>query len=393
VNNKQDSYILWLPSWYPNKLEPYNGDFIQRHAKAAALYSPITVIFFTQYGASVESELKIEENFIGNLKELIVYIPFKPIHVNFIDKVRYNLSFYFSSKKILRQYFKEKGLPSLVHVHVPVKAGNLALWIKRKFKIPFIVSEQASTYLKQAPDNYHKRHWFYKWQVRRIFSEAIGITNVSATIGKILKQLFSIKDFQVIHNTVDSSSFNYSGCYKNEIFTYIHVSTLNDQKNIFGILRSFKKMIIQRKDCKLIIVGPFTTDIVQFIKENGLENQVELTGEVPYVKVAEHMQKAHVFVLFSKHENFPCVIVEALCCGLPVVTSDVAGIPEGINKSNGILVPSEDEDGLVRGLIKIRENYDHYKPDLISKEATEKYKYEAIGKRFRDLYNDIQNKN
>jgi glycosyltransferase involved in cell wall biosynthesis len=393
VNNKQDSYILWLPSWYPNKLEPYNGDFIQRHAKAAALYSPITVIFFTQYGASVKSELKIEENFIGNLKEFIVYIPFNPIHVNFIDKIRYNLIFYFFSKKILKQYFKEKGLPSLVHVHVPVKAGNLALWIKRKFKVSFIVSEQASTYLKEAPDNYYKRHWFYKWQVRKIFSEAIKITNVSATIGTILKQLFSIKDLQVIYNTVDSSRFNYSGCHKNETFTYIHVSTLNDQKNIFGILRSFKKMVIHRKDWKLIIVGPFTKDIVQFITEYGLENQVELVGEVPYVKVAMYMKEAHVFVLFSKHENFPCVIVEALCCGLPVVTSDVAGIPEGINESNGILVPSEDEDGLVKGLIKIREDYDHYKPGLISKEATEKYRYETIGKRFRDLYKDIQNKN
>ena len=36
--------ILWLPSWYPNKLAPFEGDFIQRHAQAAALYNKIYVI-------------------------------------------------------------------------------------------------------------------------------------------------------------------------------------------------------------------------------------------------------------------------------------------------------------------------------------------------------------
>ncbi len=389
MNKQQEPYILWLPSWYPNKREPYNGDFVQRHARAAALYNPITVIVFTQYGESVKSELKIEESIIGNLKELIVYIPFNPIHVRYIDKIRYNLKHYFFSKKVLKQYFKKNGLPSLVHVHVPVKAGNLALWIKRKLGIPFIVSEQASTYLKQAPDTYSQRHWLYRWQVRKIFSKAIRVTNVSATVGQILKQLFSIKDLQVIYNTVDCARFNYSGCQKNEVFTYLHVSALNDQKNIFGILRSFKKLYAERKDWKLVMVGPFSDDIVQFIKENHLESQVELTGEVPYSQVAKYMQVAHVFVLFSKHENFPCVIVEALCCGLPVVASDVAGIPEAVNEFNGILVPSEDEPGLVKGLIEIRQEYDCYEFQLISRKATEKYKYEVIGAKFRDLYADI----
>ena len=37
-------YVLWLPSWYPNKLSPFDGDFIQRHAKAAALYNDIAII-------------------------------------------------------------------------------------------------------------------------------------------------------------------------------------------------------------------------------------------------------------------------------------------------------------------------------------------------------------
>ena len=37
--------ILWLPGWYPNILSPYDGDFIQRHARAVALFQKLTVIY------------------------------------------------------------------------------------------------------------------------------------------------------------------------------------------------------------------------------------------------------------------------------------------------------------------------------------------------------------
>jgi glycosyltransferase involved in cell wall biosynthesis len=98
------------------------------------------------------------------------------------------------------------------------------------------------------------------------------------------------------------------------------------------------------------------------------------------------MQQAHVQVLFSKHENFPCVVVEALCCGLPVVASDVAGIKEAVNSSSGILVQSENEDALLRGLLKIREVYKAYHPPSIASDAGSRFSYSAIAKRFDELY-------
>ena len=67
-------YILWLPSWYPNKLDPFDGDFIQRHAKAAALYNDILVIYATpdENGKLTHS---VDERFIssGRLAEHIIY--------------------------------------------------------------------------------------------------------------------------------------------------------------------------------------------------------------------------------------------------------------------------------------------------------------------------------
>jgi glycosyltransferase involved in cell wall biosynthesis len=45
-------------------------------------------------------------------------------------------------------------------------------------------------------------------------------------------------------------------------------------------------------------------------------------------------KKADAFILFSRHENFPCVVIEALCCGLPVVASNVGGIAEAVDETN-----------------------------------------------------------
>jgi len=378
-------YILWLPSWYPNELEPYNGDFIQRHAKAASCHNPVTVIFFTQYGEKVSSTYKIQQQVHGNLKEIIVYVPFKT-SFRLLDRIRYNLRFYSFARKFLRNYFRENGLPSLVHVHVPVKAGNLALWIKRKWGVPFIASEHASTYFKESGSDFFKnRHWLHRKQVKKIFSGASVVINVSNTVRKILMGLFPIRRSAVIYNVVDTSLFKWSALKEN-VFTYIHVSSLTEQKNVFGILRAFKKLFEIRKDWQLIMVGPHTAGIRQFIDQEKLNEHVYLTGEVPYAEVARRMQKSNVFVLFSKHENFPCVIVEALCCGLPVISSDVAGIGEAVNASNGILVRSEDEEQLLQALIEIREIHHKYDALQIAADAAGQFGYETIAEKFDELY-------
>jgi glycosyltransferase involved in cell wall biosynthesis len=136
-------------------------------------------------------------------------------------------------------------------------------------------------------------------------------------------------------------------------------------------------------------VGPYTIEIEQFIEQESLKNLIFLAGEVPYEKVASYMQQAHVMVLFSKHENFPCVVVEALCCGLPVVSSDVAGVKEAINESNGILVNSGDEEQLLEEVMKIRDRYADYNTSQISSNAISKFNYQVIGEEFHKLYSTI----
>ncbi|WP_132054841.1 glycosyltransferase [Pseudocnuella soli] len=204
-------------------------------------------------------------------------------------------------------------------------------------------------------------------------------------IGKKLKHLFQLKEVQTIHNLVETDLFSFEPKI-NAQYTFIHVSSLTEQKNISGILAAFTQLAIKNKNWKLNLVGPANEALRQKIAESGLQQNVRISGELAYEEVAEQMKAADAFVLFSRHENFPCVVVEALCCGLPVVASDVAGIGEAVNKSNGLLVPEGDSNALCTALEHMLGQHFRYDRRKIADEASEKYSVKTIGSQIFNLY-------
>jgi glycosyltransferase involved in cell wall biosynthesis len=78
-------------------------------------------------------------------------------------------------------------------------------------------------------------------------------------------------------------------------------------------------------------------ELKQFVKTKCLEETIYFSGEVG--NVHEYLQASDIFVLPSEDDAFPLALVEAMACGLPVVTTRVGGIPEIVSdKQNGLLV-------------------------------------------------------
>lgn len=379
--------VLWLASWYPNKYEPVNGDFIQRHAKAVSEFMPVDVIHVVQLGKDVEVKDEIVINKIGALKEFIHYFSYNKTGIDVLDKMLYNLKYQQYYKQVIEEYIKRNGKPDILHVHVPMKAGIIALKVSRRLKIPYIISEHSSLYLKVAKDNYYKRSFFFQRNTKKVFENAAIVTNVSATIGNVIKQMFRLKDVKTIHNVVDTNYFKYQPKNDNKIFRWLHVSNLVPLKNPEKIIEAFHQLSKHRNDWELVICGPVPEHITQIVSSLNLNAKIKFTGEVAYEKVAAEMQQSDAFVLFSKHENFPCVIAEALCCGLPVVSSDVGGVAEAVNALNGILIEKAKEPLLTKALNNLMNTIDNYKPINISADAISKYSHAVIAKQFITLYN------
>ena len=101
------------------------------------------------------------------------------------------------------------------------------------------------------------------------------------------------------------------------------------------------------------------------------------------------MQRSSALLLFSRFENLPCVILEALCCGLPVISSHVGGVAEIIDESNGIFVESENIEQLTNAMQLIIDNYKNYDRVCIAKKAMQLFNYEAIGNQYCTVYTNI----
>jgi glycosyltransferase involved in cell wall biosynthesis len=96
---------------------------------------------------------------------------------------------------------------------------------------------------------------------------------------------------------------------------------------------------------RLLIIGdgPKMEECRNLIRSLGIDSYVSLMGKCG--NVMELLSKADIFCLFSRWEGLPISVIEAMLCGLPVVASDVGGIPELVEHGkNGYLVPGFNED-------------------------------------------------
>ncbi len=381
-------YILWLASWYPTQTVPFNGDFIQRHAYAASAYHNILLVHTIHDPSGIE-KVRYQVTDHNALKEIIIFFKdIEPVH-HWIHKLQYNLSYYRASKQFISQLFNESALPLFVHVHIPMKMGSIALWINRKWGVPYLVSEHSASYLNNAPDYFFNRNLYYRKMVSHVFQNALAVTNVSVAVANILKKVFNLQHIHIVRNAVDQSIF-YVKEKKEVPFRFVHVSTMTYQKNIDGLISVFEGLYKQSAGIELLLVGPMNTEVQQWISRSSAQQAIKFTGELPYAEVAVRMQESNCLVLFSRYENFPCVIIEALCCGLPVVTSDAGGAAEGIDISNGIVVPSENREALSNAMHNIMLRYQQYDRKQIAEDATARYSYPAIGEKISQVYRELK---
>lgn len=381
--------ILWLCSWYPSKADPFNGDFIQRHARAAAAFNDIYVIYVAGDNSGKTSKKEKEIRKSDGLTEHIVFFP---VSSSFLGKIRAYFNYLFVFKQAIRRYIVEIGKPDLVHVQVPIKAGLLALWLKKRYKVPFVITEHYGIYNEETgKDSYLNRSKIFKNYTRRIFQQASVFVSVSKFLAEGVNRIVGKTNNIILPNTVDTNIFFYAPKKKTD-FRFIHVSNMVPLKNAEGILRAFKAYTETGGTATLQMVGNLNDTLPGYAASLGLaSDKVCFKGIVSYQQVASEMQESDCLILFSNIENSPCVIGEALCCGLPVIATNVGGIPELVNSENGILVNLGNEDDLLSAMKAMFANANKYDRKKIAEDATAKFSYSVIGKELDDIYNEILN--
>ena len=106
---------------------------------------------------------------------------------------------------------------------------------------------------------------------------------------------------------------------------------------------------------------------------------MSFAGAATPPEIAARLAASDVFVLSSLSENMPLVVLEALCCGLPVVATDVGGVPEAVG-SDGALAQPGDAEGLAAAIESVLDDYGRFDQAEIARRAAARYSFDAVGR-------------
>ena len=133
--------------------------------------------------------------------------------------------------------------------------------------------------------------------------------------------------------------------------------------------------------------GPLRAEYERLAGELGVAGRVEFHGLQPKAELAERMRRADVFVLASRFENNPCVLLEAMASGLPVVATRVGGVPELVDDRSGLLADPRDPAALAARIAEALER--DFDREQIAARARERYGREAVGARLAGIYESV----
>lgn len=376
--------VLFISAWYPNRYDEMAGLFVRKHAQAVSQFCEVEVLYI--HPSTDISRFEISTNKIANVKETTVYFPAKSN--NIVQKLIKQLNYISAYYKGWRHVKKNNFTPDIIHANILTRTGLMAFLIRLITGIPYVLTEHWSRYLPLR-NSYHG--FIRKKTTKMVAAKAEAIFPVSENL-KNAMILHDIKNqsYKVINNTVDNFFFKQAVKTDQRIAQILHVSCFDEQaKNLKGMLKALKKVSESREDFKLTLVGTGIDfkSIHNYAQSlNFPEGMIEFTGEKMPAQVAEYMQQSDFFVLFSNYENSPVVISESLACGKPVISSNVGGISEHINSSNGILIAPRDEEALAESISYMLDHYVDYKTDEIQSAAKSKFSMEAVGKEIYDQY-------
>jgi L-malate glycosyltransferase len=375
--------VLFISSWYPNRVKPTLGNFVQKHVEASALFANVVALHVCFDEKVTGKKPEIVSTEINGVSTIYFYC--KKSGNNLWRLIRF-LKAYKTGMKMVEEVL---GTPDIIHSNILFPVGLVFCFLRSYKKIPYVISENWTGY---QPQTRTKLGLFEKYYSKKIAKKAALLLPVSIDLQNSMINLGMKGKYKVIPNVVDTDLFSANPNINNSEKKILHVSSFVDaHKNISGMMRVLKKLSEKRQDFTVHFISDGKKEpIIEQAKQLNLADKfVFFYGEKKTNEVAQMMQQSDFLLMFSNYENLPCVIVEAFSCGLPVVSSDVGGIPEIVSDQRGLLVKPKDEEALLAAINKMLDTYQAYDKNILHQYAENNFSYNSVGKQFMDTYSEI----
>jgi colanic acid/amylovoran biosynthesis glycosyltransferase len=250
---------------------------------------------------------------------------------------------------------EEEGVEH-VHCHFSTHPAVAGFVIHRLTGIPYSFTAQGS-------DLHVDRHMLCEKVAEAAFVVAISAYNRDLILRECGERWR--EKIVVIHSGIETDFFEPTNTYRSDgRFNVLCVGTLHEVKGQTYLIDACRLLSQSGVEftCQLVGEGRDRPALERQIAAAGLKGRIQLLGQRTRAEVLELLRAADVLVAPSvptkqgKREGIPIVLMEALATGVPVVASDISGIPELVEDDRtGLLVPPRDSAALARALQRLRE--------------------------------------
>ena len=287
--------------------------------------------------------------------------------------------------KLFKRYIDENGRPDLVHAHSCLNAGVLALAISRRCGVRFVVTEHSI-----GPT---VGRWWERDLIRRVIRGASRCFAVSPYLAGLLERHYPGSLWQYLPNVLGETfldhafpaqTFPAAADNASRQFVFLCVARLSPEKGHAQLIEAFADAFAGCGDVRLRLVGdgPARSELEALGTRLSIAAQLDFAGPLPATGVRAAMAAADVFVLASRFETFGVVVIEALACGLPVVSTASGGPNHLIDSSNGLLVAPGDKQALRDALLQMRDRASSYDRARIRAQVIRGYGPDAFARKF-----------
>lgn len=326
------------------------------------------------------------------IQNLTQGLHFHEVHVPTYDLFKYQPYELALSSKIVDVVKKHKI--DMLHVHYAIPHAYAAYMGKKMLEDEGIQIPMITT-LHGTDITLVGSHPFYKKAVQFSINHSEYVTAVSQSLKEDTERLFDITtQIKVIPNFIDVEKFKFKSvpCDKGQIapddqLVITHISNFRPLKRVIDVLKTFK-IVNDQLNVKLLMVGdgPEKERAMRHCRSHNMEDAVLFLGKSN--QIDEILCFSDLFLLPSEQESFGLAALEAMVHRVPVVCSDVGGLPEVIeNGVSGFLCPLGDVNAMAEKAIHILEDPERHKGfKEQAYESSKKFDIQEVISHYESLY-------
>jgi glycosyltransferase involved in cell wall biosynthesis len=289
-----------------------------------------------------------------------------------------NLTIYEISKPYIFNIFLFKNL-EILHAH-ETKAAQIAYLVNILYKVPYIITRRV--------DNPIKNNFFNK----AIYSNAKCSVVVSNAIKKEIVKVTNKANISRIFDAYSELPINAMEVMNiknrfNGKFILGNIGELdNNHKGQYYLIEAMKKLQKTHPQIHLILLGK-GKDLDNYKRQSSSLSNITFEGFIN--NVGDYIKGFDLFIYPSLHEGLGSILFDVMRLKVPIIASNVGGIPEIIeNNKTGLLIEPRNKDFLYESIVKLYSNV-VLKEELINNafENIENYSIKSMSKQYEIIYN------